>query len=36
MDYIDFLHYGLVTLVALAAIATMWFAGYVVYRLHSD
>ena len=36
VDYIDFLHYGLVTLVALAAVATLWFAGYVVYRLHND
>lgn len=36
MTLIDFLHYGLVSLVALAAIATVWFAFYVVYRLHSD
>ncbi len=33
---IDFLHYGLVSLVGIAAIATLWFACYVVYRLHSD
>lgn len=33
---IDFLHYGLVTLVGIAALATVWFAFYVVYRLHSD
>ncbi|SDP79934.1 hypothetical protein SAMN04487905_109107 [Actinopolyspora xinjiangensis] len=33
---IDFLHYGLVTLVGIAALATVWFAVYVVYRLHSD
>jgi hypothetical protein len=36
VDYIDFLHYGLVTLVGLAAVATIWFACYVVYRLFSD
>lgn len=36
MTLIDFLHYGLVSLVAIAAIATVWFAFYVVYRLHSD
>lgn len=36
MELIDFLHYGLVTLVGLAAVATIWFAGYVVYRLYSD
>ncbi|SFE45639.1 hypothetical protein SAMN04487819_11432 [Actinopolyspora alba] len=33
---IDFVHYGLVTLVGIAALATVWFAFYVVYRLHSD
>ncbi len=33
---IDFLHYGLVGLVGLAAVATLWFAFYVVHRLHSD
>ncbi|GAA4858236.1 hypothetical protein GCM10023222_06500 [Saccharopolyspora cebuensis] len=33
---IDFLHYGLVTLVGIAALATIWFACYVVYRLHND
>jgi hypothetical protein len=36
VELLDFLHYGLVALVALAAIATIWFAAYVVYRLHND
>jgi hypothetical protein len=36
VELISFLHYGLVSLVALAALATLWFAGYVVYRLHND
>ena len=36
VDYIDFLHYGLVTLAGVAALATVWFAGYVVYRLYND
>lgn len=30
------MHYGLVTLVGLAAVATIWFAFYVVYRLFND
>lgn len=33
---IDFFHYGLVSLVGIAAVATLWFAFYVVHRLHSD
>lgn len=36
VDLIDFLHYGLVTLVGVAAVATVWFACYMIYRLHSD
>jgi hypothetical protein len=36
VELIDFLHYGLVTMVAIAAIATLWFAGYVVFRMHND
>lgn len=36
MELIDFLHYGLVTLVGLAAAATIWFACYMLYRLYSD
>jgi hypothetical protein len=36
VELIDFLHYGLVTLVGLAAVATVWFACYVVYRLFND
>lgn len=36
MDFLDFMHYGLVTLVGVAAIATLWFACYVVYRLYND
>jgi hypothetical protein len=36
VELINALHYGLVSLVALAAVATLWFAGYVVYRLYND
>ncbi|GAB3675632.1 hypothetical protein [Saccharopolyspora tripterygii] len=36
VELLDFLHYGLVTLVGLAAVATVWFAFYVVYRLYND
>lgn len=36
VELIDFLHYGLVTLVGLAAVATIVFGIYVVYRLYSD
>ena len=36
MDLISFLHYGLVTLVGLAAVATVWFACYVIFRLYRD
>ena len=36
MNYIDFLHWGLVSLVGIAALATLWFAFYVLYRLRSD
>lgn len=36
VELLDFLHYGLVTLVGIAAIATIWFAVYVVYRLYND
>ena len=36
VELLDFLHYGLVTLVGVAAIATVWFAAYVMYRLYND
>lgn len=36
VNYIDFLHWGLVSLVGIAALATIWFAVYVLYRLRSD
>ncbi|MDR7302209.1 hypothetical protein JOF55_002390 [Haloactinomyces albus] len=36
MELIDFLHYGLVSLVGIAALATLWFAFYVIYRLRQD
>jgi hypothetical protein len=36
VDLINFLHYGLISLLAVAVIAVVWFAGYVVYRLYND
>lgn len=36
VELIPFLHWGLVTMVGIAAVATLWFAGYVVWRLYSD
>ncbi len=36
VELIPFLHYGLVTLLGIATIAVLWFAGYVLYRLYSD
>lgn len=36
MELIDFVHYGLVGMVALAAVAVLWFGGYVIYRLYRE
>ncbi|GAA4853833.1 hypothetical protein GCM10025787_42140 [Saccharopolyspora rosea] len=36
VDLINALHYGLVVLLGVATVATIWFACYVVYRLYSD
>jgi len=36
VDFVDVVHYTLVGMVGLAALLTLWFAGYVVYRLHQD
>lgn len=36
VELISFLHYGLVSLLVIATIMVLWFAGYVVYRLYND
>ncbi|MBB5072805.1 hypothetical protein BJ969_005893 [Saccharopolyspora gloriosae] len=36
MELIPFLHYGLVSLLVIATIMVLWFAGYVLFRLYND
>ncbi|GAB2655636.1 hypothetical protein GCM10027271_12670 [Saccharopolyspora gloriosae] len=36
VELIPFLHYGLVSLLVIATIMVLWFAGYVLFRLYND